>query len=76
MTKLKDVIVSTALGAGFFLINLAPAQAITFNWSFSNNVGGIDGTVSGTLEVSEGNGFAATSVILKSTTNSVFDLMI
>ncbi|OZH54651.1 hypothetical protein AFK68_09580 [Hydrocoleum sp. CS-953] len=75
MIKLKDLIASTVLGAGLFLINLAPAQAIIFNWSFSNNVGGIDGTVSGTLELSEsnGDGVAATSVILKSTTNPVFD---
>ncbi len=49
--KVIDVIASTGLGTGLFLINLTPAQAITFNWSFSNQVGGIDGTASGILEV-------------------------
>ncbi len=49
------------------------AQAATFNWSFSNVVGGVSGTVTGTLEVPEGNGVAATSVILTSTTNPIFD---
>jgi hypothetical protein len=52
---------------------LAPsAQAGIFQWSFSNVVGGVSGTVTGTLEVPEGNDVAATSVILTQTTNPVF----
>jgi hypothetical protein len=61
---------------GFLLVNLSPVQAIGFNWSFSNIIGGIDGTVSGTLEVPEGNNVSATSVILTSTTNPLFDSLV
>jgi hypothetical protein len=52
------------------------AQAATFEWGFSNVVGGVDGTVSGTLEVEEGDGVSATSVILTSTTNPIFDSLV
>jgi hypothetical protein len=54
----------------------APAQAGVFTWSFSNDVGGIDGTVSGTLEVADGLNVAATSVLLTETSNPIFDAVI
>lgn len=68
-----------SLGATAFisLILLSqPAKASTFTWSFSNVIGGINGTVSGTLEVPVGNNVAATSVVLTSTTNPLFDSLI
>lgn len=45
-----------------------PAQAIQlFNFSFNNTVGLVDGTVSGTLNLPDGNGtFAATSIKINS----------
>ncbi|WP_168653550.1 hypothetical protein, partial [Dolichospermum sp. UHCC 0299] len=45
-----------------------PAQAIqVFNFSFDNTVGPVNGTVSGTLDLPNGNGtFAATSVKINS----------
>ncbi|MEB3282895.1 MAG: hypothetical protein VKK42_28640 [Lyngbya sp.] len=52
------------------------AEAATFKWSFSNVIGGIDGTVSGTLEVEEGDEVSATSVVLTSTTNPIFDSLV
>lgn len=57
-------------------MNITPAQALSFNWSFSNIVGGINGTVSGILEVPEGNNVSATSVILTATTNPVFNSLV
>jgi hypothetical protein len=52
------------------------AHASLIGWSFSNVVGGVAGTVSGILEVPDGNGVSATSVVLTSTTNSTFDSLI
>jgi hypothetical protein len=52
------------------------AEAAIFQWEFSNVVGGIDGTVSGLLEVPEGDNVSATSVILTSTTNPLFESLI
>lgn len=62
-------------GAGLLAAITAPvpAQAALFNWTFSNVVGSVSGTVSGTLEVPEGMGVSATSVVLTATTNPVFD---
>jgi hypothetical protein len=65
---------------GSVLISLSllaqPAEANTFGWSFSNVVGGISGTVSGILEVPVGNDVAATSVVLTSTSNPIFNSLI
>jgi hypothetical protein len=52
------------------------AEAAIFQWDFSNVVGGLDGTVSGILEVPEGDNVSATSVILTSTTNPLFDSLV
>ena len=61
----------------FLALGTVPAHAsLIFNWSFSNVIGTIPGTVSGTLHVPEGNGVAATSVILTSTTNPVFNSLV
>ena len=73
---IKSVFATGILSTGLILNGVTPAQAITFNWSFSNIVGGETGTVSGTLEVAEGDGVAATSVILTSTTNPLFDSLV
>jgi hypothetical protein len=74
--KIKAAIASSAFSASLFLMNLTPVQAITFQWSFSNNGGGIDGEVAGILDVPEGNNVSATSVILTSTTNPIFENLI
>ena len=74
--QVNGFVVSTTLGLGLLLIANNSAQAISFNWSFSNIIGGIDGTVSGTLEVLEGNDVAASSVILTETTNPIFDSLV
>ena len=74
----KIFLASSTLGVGFLLMSMIPVEAAGFNWSFSNNVGGIDGTVLGTLtlEAPEGENISATSVILTSTTNPLFDSLI
>jgi hypothetical protein len=64
------------LGAGFFLGGSAPVNATLYQWSFSNVVGGLSGTVGGTLEVGEGTEVAASSVILTSSTNPAFTSLI
>ena len=74
--QLNGLVISSALGLGLLLISNDSAQAVSFNWSFSNVIGGIGGTVSGTLEVPEGNDVAASSVILTETTNPVFDSLV
>ena len=75
-TQINGLIVSSALGLGFLLMANGSAQAISFNWSFSNVIGGISGTVSGTLDVAEGNDVAASSVILTETSNPIFDSLV
>ncbi|MHC4236962.1 MAG: PEP-CTERM sorting domain-containing protein [Planctomycetota bacterium] len=64
------------LGAILLVVSVTAQASLVFNWSFSNVIGGFPGTVSGTLHVPEGNGVAATSVILTSTTSSVFDSLV
>ena len=77
--KLTTPLKSKFLGSAV-LISLSllaqPAEANTFSWSFSNVVGGISGTVSGILEVPIGNDVAATSVVLTSTSNPIFNSLI
>ncbi|WP_413163702.1 hypothetical protein ACL6C3_29885 [Capilliphycus salinus ALCB114379] len=69
--------VATAVVLSAAIALQAPeAKAATFKWDFSNLIGGVDGTVSGTLEVEEGNDVSATSVILTSTTNPIFDSLV
>ena len=70
-TVATAVVLSTAIA-----FEAPKAQAATFEWGFSNVVGGVDGTVSGTLEVEEGEAVSATSVILTSTTNPIFDSLV
>ncbi len=49
------------------------ANAATFNFSFTNEGGNINGTVEGTVELPDGDGtFAATSVIVTSAPPEVF----
>ena len=40
--QLNGLIVSSALGLGLLLISNDSAQAVSFNWSFSNVIGGIE----------------------------------
>ena len=75
-TKRPRTLPAILLGAGLLLAGAAPAQAGLFNWSFSNVVGGTAGTVGGTLQVGEGAGVSASSVVLTSTTNPAFDSLI
>ncbi len=70
-TVATAVVLSTAIA-----FEAPKAEAATFTWDFSNVIGGIEGTVSGILEVPEGDNVSATSVILTSTTNPVFDSLI
>lgn len=69
-------LLGTCLVTGLFAAGTTSADAALFKWSFSNIVGGVDGTVSGLLEVSEGFDVAATSVILTETTNPIFDSLV
>jgi hypothetical protein len=73
---LKTIMTSSLLGTGLLLSQITSVQALTFNWSFSNVIGGVNGTVSGRLEVPEGNGVAASSVVLTSTTNPLFNSLV
>ena len=75
-TIIKNVLTAGILSTGLVVTGVTSVQAITFNWSFSNVIGGEAGTVSGTLEVAEGFGVAATSVVLTSTTNPLFDSLV
>ncbi|NEQ86815.1 MAG: hypothetical protein F6K26_44220 [Moorea sp. SIO2I5] len=77
LKQMKAVIATGALlSTGLLLSQITPAQAATFTWSFSNVIGGIDGSVSGILELPEGENVAATSVVFKTTTNPVFDSLV
>ncbi|ELR98228.1 PEP-CTERM sorting domain-containing protein [Gloeocapsa sp. PCC 73106] len=73
---LKSIVSGAFLTVGSWLLSINTAEAATFRWSFSNVIGGINGTVSGTLEVPEGDSVAASSVILTSTSNPVFDSLV
>jgi hypothetical protein len=64
---LKKLSMATAGAAVIALGAAASAQAATFNFSFSNEDGLVNGNVEGTVELADGDGtFAATSVIITS----------
>jgi hypothetical protein len=71
MIKLSQILPLVVVGGALATSLVAwekPAQAIQlFNFSFNNTVGPINGTVSGTLNLPDGNGtFAATSITINS----------
>jgi hypothetical protein len=71
MMKLSQILPLVVVGGALATSLVAwekPAQAIQlFNFSFNNTVGQVDGTVSGTLNLPDGNGtFAATSITINS----------
>ena len=71
MIKLSQILPLVIVGGALATSLVAwekPAQAIqVFNFSFDNNVGPVNGTVSGTLDLPDGNGtFAATSIKINS----------
>ena len=71
MIKLSQILPLVVVGGALATSLVAwekPAQAIQlFNFSFNNNVGPVNGTVSGTLNLPDGNGtFAATSMKINS----------
>jgi hypothetical protein len=71
MMKLSQILPLVVVGGALATSLVAwekPAQAIQlFNFSFNNTVGLVDGTVSGTLNLPDGNGtFAATSIKINS----------
>jgi hypothetical protein len=71
MIKLSQILPLVVVGGALATSLVAwekPAQAIQlFNFSFNNNVGPVNGTVSGTLNLPDGNGtFAATSITINS----------
>jgi hypothetical protein len=74
MIKLSQILPLVVVGGALATSLVAwekPAQAIpaiqSFNFSFNNTVGPVNGTVSGTLDLPDGNGtFAATSIKMNS----------
>ena len=71
MIKLSQILPLVVVGGALATSLVAwekPAQAIQlFNFSFNNTVGPVNGTVSGTLDLPDGNGtFAATSIKINS----------
>jgi hypothetical protein len=71
MIKLSQILPLVVVGGALATSLVAwekPAQAIQlFNFSFNNNVGPVNGTVSGKLDLPDGNGtFAATSITINS----------
>lgn len=71
MIKLSQILPLVVVGGALATSLVAwekPAQAIQlFNFSFNNTVGLVNGTVSGTLNLPDGNGtFAATSITINS----------
>jgi len=71
MIKLSQILPLVIVGGALATSLVAwekPAQAIQlFNFSFNNTVGPVNGTVSGTLDLPDGNGtFAATSIKINS----------
>ncbi|MBE9219599.1 PEP-CTERM sorting domain-containing protein [Dolichospermum flos-aquae] len=71
MIKLSQILPLVVVGGALATSLVAwekPAQAIqVFNFSFNNVIGGVNGTVSGTLDLPNGDGiFAATSMKINS----------
>lgn len=65
INKLSALTIPLAVATVFGSVNVA--SAATFNFSFSNENGAVNGTVEGTIELPDGDGtFAATSIVVTS----------
>lgn len=69
---LKKLSMAAAGAAVIALGTVGTAQAATFNFSFSNVSGAVNGNVGGTIQLPDGDGtFAATSVVITSLPGSL-----